>query len=279
MRLASFTFEGRATWGIVEGDMIRDLGGIYPDLRSALAACDLAALPAEAHTAPPIATSDVGWLPVIPNPAKILCVGLNYEMHRQETGRADTAYPTIFTRFADSQIGHLGEIVRPHQSVELDYEGELAIVIGRGGRHIPRSQAMEHVAGFCCYNDASIRDFQRHASQFTPGKNFPGTGAFGPWLVTPDEVGPIEALRLVTRLNGAAMQEVRIGEMLFDIPRQIEYCSSFTPLEVGDVIVTGTPGGIGARRSPPVWMKAGDLVEVEIERVGLLRNRVVDEGL
>jgi 2-keto-4-pentenoate hydratase/2-oxohepta-3-ene-1,7-dioic acid hydratase in catechol pathway len=202
---------------------------------------------------------------------------LNYEMHRKETGRAEVEHPTIFMRFANTQIGDGAPIVCPRVSRDLDFEGELAVIIGRPGRYIQRKHAMEHVAGFACYNDVSVRDWQRHTSQFTPGKNFPATGPFGPWMVTPDEVGPLAKLRIVTRLNGEIMQQATLGDMIFDIPRIIEYCSSFTPLSAGDVIATGTPGGVGSRRVPPLWMKPGDVVEVEIERVGLLRNRVVGE--
>jgi 2-keto-4-pentenoate hydratase/2-oxohepta-3-ene-1,7-dioic acid hydratase in catechol pathway len=180
-------------------------------------------------------------------------------------------------RFANSQTGHLVGIARPKVSEMLDYEGELAIVIGRPGRYIAAKDAMAHIAGYACYNDVSVRDFQWHTHQFTPGKNFPGTGAFGPWMITPDEMGELGPQRLQTRLNGEVMQEAQLSQMIFDIPTQIEYCSSFTRLEPGDVIVTGTPGGVGAKRKPPVWLKPGDVVDVEIDRVGLLRNTIVAE--
>jgi 2-keto-4-pentenoate hydratase/2-oxohepta-3-ene-1,7-dioic acid hydratase in catechol pathway len=218
------------------------------------------------------------WLPVIPNPDKILCIGLNYETHRVETGRSEVENPTVFGRFANSQTGHLANIIRPRVSKDLDFEGELAVIIGRPGRHIARKDAVDHIAGYACYNEGSVRDFQRHTHQFTPGKNFPETGAFGPWMVTPEEAGDLAPLRLQTRLNGEVVQEATISQMIFDIPRQIEYCSSFTRLEPGDVIVTGTPGGVGSRRTPPLWMKPGDIVEVEIDRIGLLRNGIADEA-
>lgn len=216
-------------------------------------------------------------MPVIPNPDKILCVGLNYEMHRKETGRAEVKYPTIFGRYANSQTSHLANIVRPRVSTDLDFEGELAVVISKPGRYIGRESAMEHVAGYSCYNDASVRDWQYHTTQFTPGKNFPGTGAFGPWMMTPDELGPLQDLSLVTRLNGQVVQQAQFSQMIFDIPTILEYCSSFTRLEIGDVILTGTPGGVGAKRTPPLWMKPGDTVEVEIERLGILRNGIQAE--
>ena len=279
MKFASFSHAGTASWGVVEGDMIRDVGaalrGRLPDLKSAIAVGALAE--AGATTAAKIPLADITWLPVIPNPDKILCIGLNYEDHRKETGRSEVAHPTIFTRFANSQMGHLAPLLRPKVSTDFDYEGELAAIIGKPGRYISRADAYAHVAGYACYNDGSVRDWQRHTHQFTPGKNFPATGGFGPWMVTADEVGPLDALRLQTRVNGQVVQAATLGEMIFDIPRQIEYCSAFTPLEAGDVIATGTPGGVGAKRSPPLWLKPGDAVEVEIDRVGLLFNPVQDE--
>ncbi|MCP3367913.1 fumarylacetoacetate hydrolase family protein [Bradyrhizobium cajani] len=280
MKLATVRIDGRTTWGIVEGETFLDvgavLGGRYADLKAAIGS-GLSGVADARATAAAVPTSRVVWLPVIPNPDKILCVGLNYETHRKETGRAEVAHPTIFSRYANSQTGHLRPIVRPRVSTDLDFEGELAVIIGKAGRYISRADAMDHVAGYSCYNDGSIRDFQRHTHQFTPGKNFPDTGAFGPWMMTPDELGPLGELKLETRLNGQVMQEARIKQMIFDIPRQIEYCSTFTRLEPGDVIVSGTPGGVGARREPPLWMKPGDVVEIEVERLGVLRNVVEDE--
>jgi 2-keto-4-pentenoate hydratase/2-oxohepta-3-ene-1,7-dioic acid hydratase in catechol pathway len=280
MKLATVAIDGRTTWGIVEGETFWDVGAVlgarYADLRAAIGS-GLAGVADARPAAAAVPTSKMRWLPVIPNPDKILCVGLNYETHRKETGRAEVDHPTIFPRYANSQTGHLAPIVRPRVSTQLDFEGELAVIIGKAGRYISRTDAMGHVAGYSCYNDGSVRDFQRHTSQFTPGKNFADTGAFGPWMMTPDELGALGALRLQTRLNGQVMQEARIEQMIFDIPRQIEYCSTFTRLEPGDVIVSGTPGGVGSRREPPLWMKPGDVVEIEVERLGVLRNTVVDE--
>ena len=238
-----------------------------------LANATLAGLPAGKT----YALADVVLLPVIPNPTKILCVGHNYESHRQETGRAKTDYPSIFTRFADTLVAHGQPIVRPRVSKNLDFEGELAIIVGRGGRAIAEASALEHIAGYACFNDASVRDWQWHTGQFTPGKNFPGTGALGPWLITPEEAGDLTAVRVTTRLNGDVVQDQPIGEMLFSIAQIIAYVSAFTPLSPGDVIATGTPGGVGAKRSPPLWMKAGDKVEVDIGPVGRLSNRIIDE--
>ncbi|MBR1219492.1 fumarylacetoacetate hydrolase family protein [Bradyrhizobium sp. U87765 SZCCT0131] len=282
MKFASFTHNGAASWGLIEGDNAIDVGARlrdrFSDLKSAIAAGALPDAAAAAAGATRIPLAAIGWLPVIPNPDKILCIGLNYETHRKETGRSEVENPTVFGRFANSQTGHLTDIVRPRVSTDLDFEGELALVIGKAGRYISRSEAWGHIAGYACYNEGSVRDFQRHTHQFTPGKNFPRTGAFGPWLVTPDEAGDLAGLRLQTRLNGEVVQDATLGQMIFDIPRQIEYCSSFTRLEPGDVIVTGTPGGVGAKRTPPLWMKPGDVVEVEIDRIGLLRNGIAQEA-
>jgi 2-keto-4-pentenoate hydratase/2-oxohepta-3-ene-1,7-dioic acid hydratase in catechol pathway len=282
MKFASFKINGIASWGLVDGSEVVDLGAAlrdrFPDLKSAIAANALAEAARAAAKASRHPLAKITWLPVIPNPDKILCIGLNYETHRKETGRDEVANPTVFGRFANSQTGHLANIVRPRVSTDLDYEGELALIVGKPGRYIQRKDAFNHVAGYACYNEGSVRDYQRHTHQFTPGKNFPDTGAFGPWMVTPDEAGDLGPLRLQTRLNGEVVQDAIISQMIFDIPRQIEYCSSFTRLEPGDVIVTGTPGGVGSRRTPPLWMKPGDVVEVEIDRIGLLRNTIADEA-
>ena len=275
MKFATYQAHGATSWGIVEGDHVVDASAQYPTLRAAIAAGALAGLKADGKRTP---IHEITWLPVIPDPAKILCIGLNYHDHRKETGRTEeTGHPVIFTRFANSQTAHMADIVRPKASEQLDFEGELAVVIGTGGRHIAKADALKHIAGYACYNDGSVRDWQRHTHQYTPGKNFEHTGGFGPWMVTPDETGPLDHARLQTRLNGQVVQDALIEQMIFDIATQIEYCSGFTRLEPGDVIVTGTPGGVGARRTPPLWMKPGDVVEVEIDRVGLLRNTVADE--
>ncbi|MGJ5205724.1 fumarylacetoacetate hydrolase family protein [Bradyrhizobium sp. HKCCYLR20261] len=283
MKFASFTINNTPSWGLVEGDEVADLGVVlrdrFPDLKSAITADALKEAAAAASGAKRHALSAITFLPVIPNPDKILCIGLNYETHRKETGRSEVENPTVFGRFANSQTGHLANIIRPRVSTDLDFEGELAIVIGKPGRYIPRAEAFKHIAGYACYNEGSVRDFQRHTHQFTPGKNFPDTGAFGPWLVTADEIDDLGPLKLQTRLNGEVVQEATISQMIFDIPRQIEYCSSFTRLEPGDVIATGTPGGVGSRRTPPLWMKPGDVVEVEIDKIGLLRNGIADEAV
>ena len=224
-----------------------------------------------------ISISEITFLPVIPDPEKIFCIGLNYQEHKKETGRPDVKNPTIFTRFANTQTGHLQPLVKPNFSDRFDYEGELAITIGKGGRFIKEKNALEHIAGYSCYNDGSIRDFQRHTSQFTPGKNFPATGPFGPYLVTPDEVGDYKKLPIETRLNGKIMQKAKLSDLIFPIPKLINYISTFTTLTTGDVIVTGTPGGVGDRREPPVYMKPGDVVEVDIGKVGVLMNFITED--
>jgi 2-keto-4-pentenoate hydratase/2-oxohepta-3-ene-1,7-dioic acid hydratase in catechol pathway len=284
MKFATFRISGSTTWGIIEGEEAVDIGAVLrdhlPNLKSAIIADALTDLTAHAAQAARYPLSAIEWLPVIPNPDKILCIGLNYETHRKETGRTEVEHPTVFARYANSQIGHLADIIRPRVSTDLDFEGELAVIIGKPGRYISKADAFSHVAGYACYNDGSVRDFQRHTHQFTPGKNFPGTGAFGPWMVTPDELGgDLGPLRLQTRVNGQVVQDAKIEQMIFDIPRQIEYCSTFTRLEPGDVIASGTPGGVGAKRQPPLWLKPGDTVEVEIDKVGLLRNGIADETL
>jgi 2-keto-4-pentenoate hydratase/2-oxohepta-3-ene-1,7-dioic acid hydratase in catechol pathway len=279
MRFASYLNNGRASFGLVTAAGIVDLSGKAPSLKAAIAAGTLDSIgKAAASQAQDLQERDVTFLPVIGDPAKIFCVGLNYEMHRQETGRSVVGHPTIFTRFADSQGGHDGEIVLPRVSTMLDFEGELAVIIGKGGRHIAEADGWDHVAGYACYNDASIRDWQNHTHQYTPGKNFPTTGPFGPYLVTPDEVGEIGPQTIQTRLNGATVQSATLGDMIFSIPVIIAYLSAFTPLSPGDVIATGTPGGVGFKREPQLFMKAGDVVEVEIEKVGLLRSHVVAEA-
>jgi 2-keto-4-pentenoate hydratase/2-oxohepta-3-ene-1,7-dioic acid hydratase in catechol pathway len=272
MKLASFTAGSVASWGVVQGDVIVDLGQVFPSLRAALAAGGLAELSLD--SAPRHGLAEIDWLPVIPDPGKILCAGINYAEHRRETGREEVAYPTIFIRWPSSQTGHLCSVRRPGETEELDYEGELAVIIGTPGRRIAAADAMRHVAGYACYMDGSVRDWQRHTSQFTPGKNFPETGPFGPWMVTPDEMGALGPQVLRTRVNGRVLQEATLDQMIFGVPQLIEYCSAFTRLEAGDVIVTGTPGGVGSKRKPPVWLVPGDTVEVEIDGVGVLRNPV-----
>lgn len=263
------------SYGRLDGDTIVDLGGVRgapADLKAALGSLETLA------DGERVALAEVTLVPVIPNPGKILCVGHNYESHRAETGRAKVAHPSIFTRFADTLVAHGASIVRPATSTDLDYEAELAIVIGRGGRAIAEADAMSHVAGYACFNDASVRDWQWHTSQFTPGKNFPGTGAFGPKLVTPEEAGDLADIHVISRLNGEIMQDQPVRDMIFPIAQIIAYVSGFTVLSPGDVIATGTPGGVGSKRTPPVWMKPGDTIEIDCGPIGTLANTIADEN-
>ncbi len=282
MKLISFEHQGRAGFGAVVGHGVVDLGAAmghrHADLKALLAADALAeAAQLVAARQPDLPLAGLTLLPVIPNPDKIWCCGLNYAEHVRETQREVTEQPTFFMRFAASQVGHGQPMLRPRESTQLDYEGEIAVVIGKGGRRIAEADAWTHVAGYACYNDGSVRDWQRHTSQYGPGKNFWRTGGFGPWMVTADEIPFGTTLTLVTRLNGQEMQRATTDMLIHSIARQIAYVSTVAPLVPGDVLVTGTPGGVGSRRNPPVWMKAGDVVEVEIDRVGVLRNPVADE--
>jgi len=282
MKLVSFERQGRPGFGAVVDTGVVDLGAAFggriADLKALLAADAVAeAGRLAAGRKPDFALADVTLLPVIPEPGKIWCCGLNYHEHVLETNREVTEQPTFFLRVADSQVGHGQAIVRPKESEQLDYEAEIAVIIGRGGRRIREADVASHIAGYACYNDGSVRDWQRHTSQWGPGKNFWRTGGFGPWMVTADEIPFGTNLTLVTRLNGQEMQRASTDMMIHSIARQVAYVSTIAPLQPGDVIVTGTPGGVGARRKPPVWMKAGDVVEIEVERVGVLRNPIVDE--
>ncbi len=282
MKLISFLNAGQASYGIVNGDDVLDLqpilGAQAPDLR-ALIEQNLFAAAAEAASKhkPGLKFSQLTLLPVIPNPDKIICVGLNYGEHVRETGREITESPALFLRVPASQVAHGQDIVRPPESTRLDYEGEIAIVIGKGGRRISEADAWSHIAGYSCYNDGSIRDWQVSTSQWTAGKNFWRTGGFGPWLVTADEIKPDQNMTLVTRLNGVELQRATTDMMIHSIPRQIAYISTFTPLQAGDVIVTGTPGGVGNKRNPQVFMKPGDVVEIDVDAIGILRNGIRDE--
>jgi 2-keto-4-pentenoate hydratase/2-oxohepta-3-ene-1,7-dioic acid hydratase in catechol pathway len=280
MKLASYIANGKASFGAVIGEGIvalnERLGGRYATLRQALAAGALAEMgKAVAGATADHRVTDIEFLPVISDPEKILCAGINYRSHAAETGRELPKQPSMFIRLANTLVGHEGKLIRPLVSREFDFEGELAIVIGRAGRHIPIERALDHVAGYTCFVDGSVRDYQKFS--VTSGKNFPGTGPLGPWLVTTDEIPDPKALVLVTRLNGQQVQKSGTDLLIYSVPQIIAFCSDFTPLAAGDVIATGTPEGVGHRRNPPLWMKAGDLLEVEISGIGTLRSRVVDE--
>jgi 2-keto-4-pentenoate hydratase/2-oxohepta-3-ene-1,7-dioic acid hydratase in catechol pathway len=281
MKLTTYTADGRTSYGIVTDAGIVDLGARFPEaptLRDFLATGGVARAGELASTEADVALDAVTFEPVIPNPDKIICVGLNYHDHVVETGRTVTENPVLFARYAGSQIGHGQALVKPLESDDFDYEGELAVIIGTAGRRIAEKDALDHVAGYACYNDGSVRDWQRHTSQFMPGKTFAGTGAFGPWMVTADEIPDPTALKLITRLNGQVVQETTLDLMITSVERLVAYCSTILPLEPGDVIVSGTPGGVGAKRTPPLWMRAGDVCEVEITGIGTLSNPVADEA-
>jgi 2-keto-4-pentenoate hydratase/2-oxohepta-3-ene-1,7-dioic acid hydratase in catechol pathway len=263
--------EGSGWHGLTQPDS--GFPGTLPELISRGA--DLLRIGRTLGQSPLIDLKSVRLLPPVPAPPKILCVGLNYNDHLEESGLKKPEYPEIFARFATSLIAHQEPIRRPRESITLDYEAELAVVIGKPGRRIPQEQALDHVAGYSLFNDATLRDFQLRTPQWTMGKNFDGTGSFGPWLVTPDAVPPgARGLRIQGRLNGRVMQDSRTDLLIFDVPALIEMISVAMSLERGDVIITGTPGGVGAARKPPVFMQAGDIFEVEIEGLGALANSV-----
>jgi 2-keto-4-pentenoate hydratase/2-oxohepta-3-ene-1,7-dioic acid hydratase in catechol pathway len=282
MKLVSFMNQGVASYGAVHGDRVLDLkpllGAQAPDLKALITQKMLgeAQTALQQHT-PTLLLSDLTLLPVIPNPNKVVCVGLNYAEHVRETGRELTESPALFLRLSESLVAHGQDIVRPPESFRLDYEGEIAIVIGEGGRRIAEADAWKHIVGYSCFNDGSVRDWQVSTTQWTAGKNFYRTGGFGPWMVTADEIQPNQKMTLVTRLNGVEMQRATTDMMIHSIPRQIAYISTFIPLEPGDVIVTGTPGGVGNKRNPQVFMKPGDVAEIEVDAVGILRNTIRDE--
>ncbi|MEQ1802434.1 MAG: fumarylacetoacetate hydrolase family protein [Gammaproteobacteria bacterium] len=288
MKLASINDGATRTWGLIEAlEGVPDGGARlatpalrqqFPDLRSLLAAGTPRDILAALAAVPARRVDGLRFASVIPEPARILCVGINYLEHIHEMGREKPDYPTLFTRFPDTLVGHGEPIVRPRISSQYDYEGELAIVIGRTARQVSADSALDHVAGYTCFLDGSVRDWQRHTTQFTPGKNFPATGGCGPWLVTTDEIPDPDALRLETRVNGEVLQAAPVSDLCFGVRRIIEYCSSFCALNPGDIIATGTPSGVGFARTPPRWLRAGDTVEVEISGIGILRHHVVDEA-
>jgi len=285
MKLLSYSHAGKESWGAVAGDGVIDLGKAtkYPTLLDFIASPDYARRDEIAKgKSADVKLGDIRYLPVITRPEKIVLLIRNYMDHHQEVVAAGlkrelSKFPPIFLRVWRSQIGHNEPIIRPKVSEQLDWEGELAVIIGKGGRHIPEKDAMSHIAGYACYHDASIRDWQFHAQAICAGKNFVGTGPFGPWMVTPDDIPDVNNLGLEVRLNGKVMQKSNTSNLIFKIPTIINYCSTIFDLVPGDVLVTGTPGGVGWSRKPPIFMKHGDVVEVEFEKVGLLRNPVVDE--
>ena len=280
MKFVSFRLQGRYHSGVLaESSVVPLLDlelGEYVSLQHAIASgLSVANVDGFSDKRQSIALSEIDILPPIINPGKIICVGINYESHRVETAREKTTKPPLFLRTAESLVPDGAPLLCPMESTMFDFEGEIAIVMGRSARRVTRESALDYVFGYSCFNDASVRDWQRHTQQWTPGKNFDATGGFGPYLVTKDEAGPPEDLHLTTRLNGQIVQQACGDQMIFSIAEIIEYVSTFTTLRPGDVIATGTPGGVGALRVPPLFMKSGDRVEVEISRVGLLSNPVL----
>jgi 2-keto-4-pentenoate hydratase/2-oxohepta-3-ene-1,7-dioic acid hydratase in catechol pathway len=287
MKLLSFVHQGRETWGAVVGDSVVDLGRAFPQhatLADYIAADGHKQAAQHVEGLAPVAKlADISYLPVIPRPEKIVCAVRNYMDHHQEVLAAGmqrelSEQPPIFLRVWRSQCAHNQPIVRPRVSESLDWEGELAVIIGRGGRDIAEADAFDHVAGYACYNDGSVREWQFHAKQIASGKNFESTGGFGPWMVTADEIAPGRELKLETRLNGEVVQSSHTGHMIFSIPKLISYASTIFTLVPGDVIATGTPAGVGWSKKPPRFMKHGDVCEVEIEGIGVLRNPIVQQA-
>ena len=287
MKFTTFISNGAARLGLVDGDAVIDLNAaqpqVPPDLRAALrAGTDLAAAAqaALASDAPRLPMAGLTLAPLVPEPGKTVCLGLNYFDHAKEGGREKPDYPWFFFRGASSLIGHGAAGVLPRVSQKFDYEAELAVVIGRTvPRHTKEADALPCVFGYTCFNDMSVRDYQKRTPQWTIGKNFDATGGFGPVLVTADELPPgATGLRIQGRLNGEVMQDANTTDMIFGVAETIALLAEVLTLEPGDVIVMGTPAGVGQARTPPVWMKAGDTFEVEIERIGTLANTVVDEA-
>ena len=280
MKLASYVADGKECYGVVVDDGVVTMNGRLrsdpKSLRGAIAINALDEMRALAKDAKPShALSEIKFLPVIPNPKKILCAGINYRLHAAEVGRELPKQPSMFIRFTDTLVGHEGEMIRPKVSDNFDFEGEFTLVIGKGGRDIPVERALDHVAGYTIFVDGSVRDYQKFS--VTSGKNFPGTGPLGPWIVTTDEIPDPTKLTLTTRLNGQQVQHSGTDMLIYSVPQIIAFCSQFTQLHPGDIIATGTPEGVGHGRKPPLWMKAGDVLEVEITGIGTLRTRIVDQ--
>src|ERR1700687_5906701 len=285
-RLATFSVDGSTRYGAaIEGgivDLTARFGREYPSLRGAIAAGALMKLCEEAaRRSPDHALDTITWLPPIPAPEKIICIGVNYPDRNAEykDGQDAPKYPSMFMRTRRSFVGHLTPLVRPRASAQLDYEGEVVLIIGKAGRHIPESVALDHIAAVTLCNEGTIRDWVRHAKfNVTQGKNFDCTGSLGPWLVRYTDESQIADIRLTTRVNGETRQADRTGRVIFGFRYLINYISTFTTLVPGDVIITGTPTGAGARFDPPRYLKPGDVIEVEAGNIGVLRNGVIDEA-
>jgi 2-keto-4-pentenoate hydratase/2-oxohepta-3-ene-1,7-dioic acid hydratase in catechol pathway len=280
MKLVSFRHSDTVSFGIAVDSGVIDLRKRcpkIPDLKTLIAEISTSELSRFVGEKADHDFAEIELRPPIPNPDKIICIGVNYHAHLAEIGMARPDYPMIFLRSANTQVGHGRPLIRPHESEQFDYEGELAVIIGKRARRIPVGQAFDVVAGYSCYNEGTIRDWQSHTRQVSPGKNFPATAGFGPWLVTKDDVPDLRSLTLSTRINGQQVQRAELSDMIFSVPELIAYCSRFTELVPGDIISTGTTGGVGAYRKPPLWMKPGDTAEVEISHIATLSNPVIAE--
>ena len=283
MKIASASHESRAIFGVVDGTTIADLSDSFASPQALVAEIHTASgrsqVASQVKAATKVDLADVALLPPVPFARRILCVGTNYADHIAESDRVSEAppYPVIFTRFPSSLVGHGEHLERSRASTSYDYEGELAIIIGQPTRYATRDNALDAIAGYTCFMDGTMRDFQRHTSQFVPGKSFDRSGACGPWMVTADEIVDPYALTLTTRVDGEVVQQASTSLLIHDLEAVIIYCSTFTTLEPGDIIATGTPGGVGYVKEPPLWLEPGREVSVDVTEVGTLINTVIDE--
>ena len=281
MKFISFLHNKQAKFGILNNEVITDITNKVSGantLKDLIAKNKILEAKKYASENPGnISLDEIEYLPLIPNPGKIICVGLNYSEHVKETNRTIEENPVIFHRFPESQTAHKQPIQRPIASDSLDFEGEMAVIMGEGGKHIKPEDALKHIVGYSCYNESTIREWQRHTRQFGMGKNFEKTGSFGPHMVLAENISDYTKLSIQTRLNGKVMQDAKLSQLIFDIPTLISYVSKAIPWRAGDVLVTGTPGGVGFKRKPPIFMKEGDKVEVEISEIGILSNIIKDE--
>jgi 2-keto-4-pentenoate hydratase/2-oxohepta-3-ene-1,7-dioic acid hydratase in catechol pathway len=280
MKLCSYRQDGQARFGYIEREKVFEISGPtgISNLKEALNAGILNGSKEFNFTSTEAGQLEqLELLPPIPNPGKILCVGINFKDHANEANRNLAPYPSLFVRFPDSLVGHRQPIWRPRLSQSFDWEGELAVIIGREASHVLASEALDYVAGFSCFGDHSVRDFQKHTTQATAGKNFRRSGTFGPYLVSREEVKDLSSLLLTTTLDGAVMQQAPLSDLIFDVGQVLAYITQFTDLHPGDVIAMGTPSGVGMSRNPPIWLKPGDRLAIEISGIGRLENLVIDE--
>tara|TARA_Y100000817_G_C16740802_1_gene492374 strand:- start:3 stop:854 length:852 start_codon:yes stop_codon:yes gene_type:complete len=281
MKFLSFKLNGKAKFGVYNKKKITDLTGKIKNTLNLKELIAINGIPEAKEyvlkNPGNIILDQIEYLPVIPNPGKIICVGLNYSDHIKETGKTLEKNPVIFVRVPDSQTSHKQSIQKPNISKYLDYECEMAVIMKDTNKYIKPENALKYVVGYSCYNDSTVRDWQQHTSQFGMGKNFHKTGSFGPHMVLAENVPDYKKLSIQTRLNGKVMQDAKLSQLIFSIPELISYISNAVPWRAGDVLVTGTPGGVGFKRKPPVYMKAGDHVEVEISEIGVLSNKIADE--